>query len=155
MTGFEIEINGKKKSKKRENVQIRLSEEMLNEWRQFVESDPGLLSVSKLIRTAVNQYTASRHKYAEFQLTPSFQKLHDSNWKNYYRIKAMQRELMELFDKNEGEQRSLADDFRELELHQTMSNILTQKIYDRVRDSKKLKAIVSEVGSRSKKSAKA
>ncbi len=146
MTGFDFDLvlGEKKKNKKRENVQFRITEEMLARWKSFVIKNSQVGSISKLIRTAVNQFIEFHTKYAELKVPVVFQKIFNDNWKNYRRIRLFEENMKDRYYKFIPEESSLFENIEDLQFFQIMSNILTQKIYEKIRENQKLKDIVAK-----------
>lgn len=146
MTGFDFDLvlDEKTKNKKRENVQFRIAEEMLARWKNFVNENSQVGSISKLIRTAVNQFIEFHIKYAELKIPIVFQKIFNDNWKNYRRIRLFEENMKDKCDKFLPEESSLFENIQDLQFFQIMSNILTQEIYEKIRENQKLRVVVGK-----------
>jgi len=148
MTIKNLSLESKKKSKKRYSVQLRLTEEMLGEWKSFVESNSELTSVSNLIRAATNQYILFGQKYAEFQGSYTFQKIHADNWKNFYRVRSLEANLKEYLRELDIDKRSIAHDLQDLQFFHNMSNLITQKICEKINEGEEIKELGYKVKKR-------
>jgi hypothetical protein len=132
-------MTGVKKSKKKENVQIRLSEERLLDWKAFVESNPELSSVSKLIRSATNQYILFARGNSEYQGNHTIQKIFADNWKNFYRVRILEANLKEYLQELDVDKPSVALNLQDLQYFLNMNNLIIQKIFEKINKGEKLK----------------
>jgi len=132
-------MTGVKNNKKRENVQIRLSEDMLLKWKAFVESNSELSSVSKLIRSATNQYVNFALGYSEYQGNHTIQKIFADNWKNFNRVRNLETNLKEYLKELDVDKRSVARDLQDLQFFLNMNNLIIQKISEKLTNVGKLK----------------